>query len=100
MAEYIEREALLKHMVNCSRSEVPVRFHYGAWKDMCINGEEVEAWVMSCHTADVVEVVRCKDCVCRSGSSSVVHHCTLSGIPVDGDDFCSYGERKDADDRP
>jgi hypothetical protein len=45
---------------------------------------------------DVVPVVRCKDCKYRCPESiSASKHCTLTGIPVDDDDFCSYGERKD-----
>ena len=40
--------------------------------------------------------VRCKDCKMRCPDSvCMAKHCTLSGIPVDDDDFCSYGERKD-----
>lgn len=42
------------------------------------------------------EVVRCKDCKMRCPESvCIAKHCTLTGIPVDDDDFCSYGERKD-----
>ena len=43
----------------------------------------------------VVPVVRCKDCKMRCQESIlVVKHCTLTGIPTDDDDFCSYGERR------
>ena len=47
---------------------------------------------------DAVEVVRCKDCQNRTQSGGMVLHCSLNGIEVDDDDFCSYGERvkKDA----
>ena len=47
---------------------------------------------------DAVEVVRCKDCERRTQSCGMVLHCSLNGIQVDDDDFCSYGERvkKDA----
>ena len=50
-------------------------------------------------TADVVEVVRCKDCthwggitfgnICRRWTGLNVKNCTKPN------DFCSYGERKD-----
>ena len=51
--------------------------------------------------ADVVEVIRCKDCayyggitfgnICRRWSALNVKNCTKP------DDFCSYGKRKDGD---
>lgn len=50
-------------------------------------------------TADVVEVVRCKDCkhikeehfnIMPDGFS-----CELSGLMVEPEHFCSYGERVD-----
>ena len=42
-------------------------------------------------SADVVEVVRCKDCKHWTGIE-----CTARDIDVvDDDDYCSYGERKD-----
>lgn len=44
--------------------------------------------------ADVVEVVRCKDCEYRMNKTKMVVHCALSGIQVDEDDFCSCGERR------
>lgn len=45
---------------------------------------------------DMVEVVRCRDCKCLYVEDRNLHqHCTLSGIPVDLDDFCSYGERRE-----
>lgn len=46
-------------------------------------------------TVDAVEVCRCKDCKLRCPESiSVYRHCALSGMMVDDDDFCSYGERR------
>ena len=43
-----------------------------------------------------VEVVRCKDCKClHIKTFATSQFCSLSGIPVEDDDFCSYGERKD-----
>lgn len=37
--------------------------------------------------ADVVEVVRCKDCAGKKA-------CDVWGIYLDDDDFCSYGVRR------
>lgn len=48
--------------------------------------------------ADVVEVVRCKDCqywekATVNGKGFLI--CPASGMDITSDDFCSYGERKE-----
>ena len=55
-------------------------------------------------TADVVEVVRCKDCIYKHTAESIpLTYCKAlsSGIirPVliEDNDFCSYGKRKEVD---
>lgn len=50
-------------------------------------------------TADVVEVVRCKDCIYYSRPIRACYHNTFpfhceSRPIMREDDFCSYGERK------
>ena len=48
-------------------------------------------------TADVVEVVRCKDCrMFVDNKEALVTYCTreCKSLTVNPDDFCSYGERK------
>lgn len=49
--------------------------------------------------ADVAPVVRCKDC--KYHYDCGVHFCNRLGMdcPDDSDFFCSYGERKDNDER-
>lgn len=51
--------------------------------------------VMSVPTVDVVEVVRCKDCIhFISGSCNYFGYYTY--VPdVDEDGYCSYGERRE-----
>ena len=49
-------------------------------------------------TADVVEVVRCKDCKYWQDNNDGYPHeeCRWgNGETPDADDFCSYGERKE-----
>lgn len=50
-------------------------------------------------TADVVEVVRCKDCEEWKRNvgfaDSPNGHCFCHDIDTNGFDFCSYGERRD-----
>lgn len=45
--------------------------------------------------ADVVPVVRCKDCIYRSGKKPGQPN--IICIQMHDDDFCSYGERKGGD---
>ena len=44
--------------------------------------------------ADVVPVVRCKDCKYNRGSKKCLNPDSFFAVPKD-DDFCSYGERKE-----
>lgn len=53
---------------------------------------------------DVVEVVRCKDCDSYvelawwfddEGKKKECHCCVAHSIPVQPNDYCSYGERKE-----
>lgn len=47
-------------------------------------------------TADVVEVVRCKDCVAKKQNSNLEPFvCARNNILVYDNCFCSYGERID-----
>lgn len=45
--------------------------------------------------ADVVEVVRCRDCYYSVISKDGNRGCKYLELEVEDDDFCSYGERKD-----
>lgn len=61
-------------------------------------------WIRKQPTVDAVEVVRCKDCVSYEEQCPSFGYCYhwdyeqgMSPNQVDGDDFCSYGERKDND---
>lgn len=79
MAEYIEREALLEKMKN---------WHEKISLVTCVN---------SIPTADVVPVVRCKDCK-HLMFSDFYGECVVGHLGiVKPDDFCSYGERKDGE---
>ena len=45
-------------------------------------------------SADVVEVVRCKDCVCCNNDVPTRLFCEYFGASVDKNHYCSYGERR------
>jgi hypothetical protein len=51
-------------------------------------------------TADVVEVVRCKECKHRIEGAKMCAHPKAIGwdaIEPEDDDFCSYGERRETE---
>ena len=64
-------------------------------------GDYAAAWseIRKLPAPDVPQVVRCKDCKYAYINSFAVSSgealCTLSGKPMQQDDFCSYGEPKE-----
>jgi hypothetical protein len=87
MAEYIERENLLKVLPpKCNMGDM-----YATAYNTCLN--IIENLIKEQPTADVVEVVRCKDCkhflLHRMACINPFHNgwCTIN-------DYCSYGERR------
>lgn len=67
----------------------------------CVNHErEIIDCVRYAPTIDAVQVVRCKDCTNRNTCVCPLEYAIRWGIGNDelhDDDFCSYGERMDAD---
>ena len=64
----------------------------------CDHGEEYSPNLSKIPTADVVEVVRCKDCkYCFDaimGGMWCEHPDNIMPLGSNPDDFCSYGERR------
>lgn len=93
MAEYIEREAVLalKKPFPTSKDSVTLYQQY------FISPTAVE----TIPAADVVPVVRCKDCE-YSANAWVNENgfliCPASGMEITDNDFCSYGARMDLKD--
>lgn len=100
--EYIEREALInacKKIIHDRWNETtaPVSWSH-AYADFIDDINEQP-------TADVVEVVRCKDCKhydkeyhqCKLHSEEPDQYYTGFIFCMQEDDFCSYGERKELD---
>lgn len=86
MAEYIEREKVLHEMTS---NPLPndTQHLYLAMRNM----------VKKAPAADVVEVVRCKDCAFRGDMSDCeCWHSPLgkAGLFTDDDFYCSCGERR------
>lgn len=63
--------------------------------DVLIPLSDVRKALLMTPTADVVEVVRCKDCIhYQKGVCNHFGYYTYAP-EVDDDDFCNYGERKE-----
>lgn len=96
MKEYIDRDALLKDICGNDPSHM---------EDYYFNA------IANAPTADVVEVVRCRDCKHYRGCDVFVYEegcgrcdhpqqewsveCFDQWVETRPDDFCSYGERKE-----
>lgn len=52
--------------------------------------------ILTVPSADVVEVVRCKDCKWRYSTSDCTHWLPCMDIIYNHDFYCGYGERADA----
>lgn len=91
MAEYIEREAVLAICREMSACEWNHRVSPASWADAYNQfAEDVE----EIPAADVVEVVRCKDCKHRDGELGQPN---IVCYQMHDDDFCSYGEWREGD---
>ena len=62
--------------------------------------EDVQEWLDEQPTADVVEVVRCKDCKNRRETAHGSYCLPVYGLKqiTDLNAYCSYGERKEKND--
>ena len=87
MSRYIDLEEFERRIKKYIKPEIPEEKEFVEWcTDECIR----QGYAMP--TADVVQVVRCKDC-------AVPHNrwtgCPiLNGLVTPPDFYCSYGERK------
>ena len=95
--EYIEREAVINHIDFVVNNAPDTDYKKAAWG--------FGVFVSRLPTADVVPVVRCKDCTyCEEthyeddGEPPYIKtYCSLLNRTIQPNDFCSYGERKEFD---
>ena len=93
MDEYIKREALevaLNHRLNFLMAENGEYDHYTSGFDEAVTRVE------NFPAADVVPVVRCKDCRLRGREDCAMFYrceCGEQHTWETDDDFCSYGEK-------
>ena len=86
MSRYIDAEEVEK------RIDIVIGSEPKAWDKKAL--KELKMYVVhAVPTADVVEVVRCKDCKHHAEFSSKCNKLNLT--PMWPNDYCSYGERAD-----
>ncbi len=106
MANYIDANKLIAHLEDeieechpaVGSGEKDKSVAYGTMLGL----KSAIAFAKALRTADVVEVVRCKDCghsttICNSTEGSKSWHCKKAyGLPtVHPTDFCSHGVRRE-----
>ena len=94
MKEYIERAAVHELVKRLSKYQM---FSYDRTKSLVgINPDDVDFGVDKIQAADVVEVVRCRECVHNHPEfvGNETQWCELCRITINSGDFCSYGKRK------
>lgn len=86
MSRYIDAEKL---GIGTARPEAFARPEYA------VGWNSVIEIIKNAPTADVVEVVRCKDCKCYElMKSNNKHFCNEFGGYITENDFCSRGEKR------
>lgn len=99
MAEYMKREDAIAVIEEKQKELCPVGrygrgYVYGSDREKYDSLDEIIDALQNIPNADVVPVVRCRDCAHLYGTL-----CTVCGLlPRKPDDFCSLGERKDGAD--
>ena len=97
MSDLIRREDAI-HILACEMyAEAQAEgYEVGSVEDYI---PEAKAWMSDAPSADAVEVVRCRECKdFRPNAEQDSERCRYHWIYVDGEDFCSYGERKGGED--
>ena len=89
--DYISRQAAIDYPLSWEhydKENGSRKFIYGV--------ESYREYIEYLPAADVVEVVRCKDCKHHNNETEFCKQWSIFGtVKSDDDDFCSYGERAD-----
>lgn len=99
MREYIAKKKVIEAIEKAVAPEITT---IGDYETIGVfTRESIERIVSNLPAADVVEVVRCKNC--RYYPTEKVNEkgfliCPASGMEITEADYCSYGERMDKED--
>ena len=95
MAEYIERKSLEEDIKQYSHARIDNDAIYQTGLQFVDEMISILRIVEKQPTADVVEVVRSKDCVAKGKAELEPFVCSRNNILVYNNCFCSYGIRKE-----
>jgi hypothetical protein len=98
MSRYVDAEKLIEEIENCSYDTWSKDVNRAWWSQAVMVKDNIKQCIKRQSTADVLEVVRCKDCkhwggvtygqMCRKYSGADTKVCT------EKEHYCSYGERR------
>ena len=92
MRDYVERQASIEALGERPMSWTDSEYELGSVNQYDRDRLAIE----TVPAADVVNVVRCRDCD-SAECSGVMIYCLLHGCYMRDNDFCNYGERKDGE---
>ena len=95
MAEFIEREALLRKKHGCNRPNCS-GCDFAEDGDSWCSGELFVVNVLSIPAADVRPVVMCRDCVHFQQFRPHDGFCKIDGMLWNNDFFCANGKREES----
>ena len=102
MKEYIEREQAIDLFYPVCPENDGSDGCTIIYKPGKFSSSEIEAMLSDLPTADVAEVVRCKDCQYYQDAKINKKGfliCPASGMEIAETDYCSYGERVDKENK-
>ena len=91
MSDYISREAAIAYAVSGRIRTLPTTEDGENW----IRVNEVRESLKSVPAADVVEVIRCKDCLYYDDTDEKGCWCDYNGDWVEASDYCYAAERRE-----
>lgn len=98
MAEYIEKQKAVDLLIELEKEFQQFKpfngFENAMYRKLC----EAEIAIGKLPAADVVQVLRCKDCKDWGPGTGGIPICWETYEPMPPDGFCSIGERKEVPD--
>lgn len=99
MARYKDIDAIIEQMNGSTAETWGKGLGRSWWSHSVMLKDNIVQLMKDAPEADVVEVVRCKDCVHGHWNQdtlygSCVDFCDFNDLRIDKDHFCSYGERR------
>ena len=97
MAEYIEKQKAVDLLIELEKELQQLKpfngFEHAMYRKLC----EAEIAIGKLPAADVVPVLRCKDCKDWGPGTGGIPICWETYEPMPPDGFCSIGKHKEAD---